>query len=72
MRRDEPNLYSVKCLHMTIVHLVFKTHLDIGFTGYAADVVQTYFHKFIPQAVALAERTRDRGRPFSAGRPARG
>ncbi len=49
---------------MTIVHLVFKTHLDIGFTGYAADVVQTYFHKFIPQAVALAERTRDREQRF--------
>ncbi|MFN8562306.1 MAG: hypothetical protein U0703_11960 [Anaerolineae bacterium] len=46
------------------VHLVFKTHLDIGFTNYAADVVQTYFRKFIPQAVALAERTRDREQRF--------
>lgn len=49
---------------MSTVHLVFKTHLDIGFTNYAADVVQTYFRKFIPQAVALAERTRDREQRF--------
>src|SRR5664279_292102 len=42
----------------TALHLVFKTHLDIGFTDFAAHVVQTYFHKFIPQSVALAQRTR--------------
>ena len=44
---------------MTTVHLLFKTHLDIGFTDYAANVVQTYVEQFIPQALALAERTRD-------------
>ncbi len=44
---------------MTTVHLLFKTHLDIGFTDYAASVVQTYVEQFIPQALALAERTRD-------------
>ncbi len=49
---------------MTTIHLVFKTHLDIGFTNYAADVVQTYFSKFIPQAMALAERTRHREQRF--------
>lgn len=49
---------------MTTVHLVFKTHLDIGFTNYAADVVQTYFDKFIPQAVTLAARTRDSEQRF--------
>lgn len=41
-----------------VVHLIFKTHLDIGFTDYASSVVQTYFQHFIPQAVALAQRTR--------------
>lgn len=40
------------------VHLIFKTHLDIGFTDYAANVVQRYFQQFIPQALALAQRTR--------------
>lgn len=42
-----------------IAHLVFKTHLDIGFTDYAAEVVRTYFEHFIPQALDLAQRTRD-------------
>lgn len=49
---------------MTTLHLVFKTHLDIGFTDYAANVVQTYFKKFIPQAVALAARTRGQAQSF--------
>lgn len=44
---------------MTTVHVVFKTHLDLGFTDYAAKVAETYFQRFIPQALALAERTRD-------------
>ena len=44
---------------MTTVHLLFKTHLDIGFTHYSASVVQTYVEHFIPQALALAERTRE-------------
>ena len=36
------------------VIVVFKTHLDIGFTGYAADVLDTYCKSFIPAAVDLA------------------
>lgn len=49
---------------MTTIHLVFKTHLDIGFTDYAANVVETYFKKFIPEAVALAEQTRHQPHQF--------
>jgi Domain of unknown function (DUF5054)/Glycosyl hydrolases family 38 N-terminal domain len=49
---------------MTTVHLVSKTHLDIGFTDYAANVVQTYYRQFIPQAVALAKRTRESDQRF--------
>jgi hypothetical protein len=40
------------------VHLVLKTHLDIGFTDLAANVVSRYLKHFIPQAVALAKATR--------------
>jgi hypothetical protein len=40
------------------VHLIFKTHLDIGFTDFAANVIQRYFTEFIPAAVQLAEQTR--------------
>lgn len=36
------------------VIVVFKTHLDIGFTGYAKDVLQQYCTNFIPAAVKLA------------------
>jgi hypothetical protein len=37
------------------IHLVFKTHLDIGFTDQAARVRQQYHDQFIPQAIATGE-----------------
>jgi hypothetical protein len=40
------------------IHVVFKTHLDIGFTALAADVVEQYFTCFIPRAIELARQTR--------------
>ena len=40
------------------VHVVFKTHLDIGFTDLAANVVQRYLDTFIPKAIDLAARMR--------------
>lgn len=46
------------------IHLVFKTHLDIGFTDYAANVVRKYHTQFIPQAIALAAQTRESGAHF--------
>jgi hypothetical protein len=36
------------------VIVVFKTHLDVGFTDYAAAVLEKYRHVYIPQAVELA------------------
>lgn len=33
------------------VHLVFKTHLDIGFTDHAEKVRRHYHERFIPQAI---------------------
>lgn len=36
------------------VHVIFKTHLDVGFTDLAADVVDRYMTEFIPDALALA------------------
>ena len=36
------------------VHLVFKTHLDIGFTDYSHRVIDCYLNHFIPKAIALA------------------
>lgn len=40
------------------VHLIFKTHLDIGFTKLAGDVVKTYIEEFIPGALTLSEQLR--------------
>jgi len=34
------------------IHLVFKTHLDIGFTDHASRVRRQYHEQFIPQAIA--------------------
>ncbi|MDF2927032.1 MAG: glycoside hydrolase [Paenibacillaceae bacterium] len=36
------------------VHVVFKTHLDIGFTDLAAQVVDKYMLAYIPKAMDLA------------------
>ncbi len=41
------------------VHLVFKTHLDVGFTDLASQVVKRYFESYIPRALALAKATRE-------------
>ncbi|WP_309385900.1 DUF5054 domain-containing protein [Cerasicoccus frondis] len=41
------------------VGVVFKTHLDIGFTDFAAKVIQRYFDDYIPASLNLAAKTRD-------------
>jgi hypothetical protein len=46
------------------IHLVFKTHLDIGFTDHAGRVRAQYHRQFIPQAIATATH-------FFAENPAR-
>ena len=37
------------------IHLIFKTHLDIGFTDYASEVCRQYHDHFIPMALRTAE-----------------
>jgi hypothetical protein len=43
------------------VHVIFKTHLDIGFTDMARAVTRRYMEHFIPQALSVAEEMRARG-----------
>jgi hypothetical protein len=43
------------------VHLIFKTHLDVGFTNLAANVIKIYMEEFIPGALSLAEHIRNSG-----------
>ena len=44
-----------------VVHLIFKTHLDIGFTDYARNVVWQYFEDFIPRAIETTRTLRQEG-----------
>ncbi|MCC5975848.1 MAG: DUF5054 domain-containing protein [Rubellimicrobium sp.] len=37
-----------------LIHVIFKTHLDIGFTDHAARVRAQYHDRFIPQAIDTA------------------
>ncbi len=46
------------------IHLIFKSHLDVGFTDYAGTVVDQYFSEFIPQAVETARSLRGTETPF--------
>lgn len=44
--------------------LLFKTHLDIGFTDFSANIVKKYIDEYIPRAVALGHELKDTDTPF--------
>lgn len=46
------------------VYLIFKTHLDIGFTDYAGEVVKQYLTEFIPCAIKVGYELKDTDTPF--------
>jgi len=41
------------------IHVIFKTHLDVGFTDFAQRVIDNYFISYIPQAISLARELRE-------------
>ncbi len=43
------------------VHIIFKTHLDVGFTDMPHKVVEEYFNVYIPQAIQTARLLRQAG-----------
>lgn len=43
------------------IHLIFKTHLDVGFTDLAGNVVTNYFEHYIPAAIRLARELHQAG-----------
>ena len=43
---------------ISTVHVIFKTHLDIGYTDFARNVIATYHTRFIPLALAPKEPDR--------------
>jgi hypothetical protein len=55
-----PLLHAAERNTITKVHVVFKTHLDIGFTDMGEQVLQKYLNAFIPRAMKLAETTRQK------------
>jgi hypothetical protein len=46
-----------------MVHVVAKTHLDLGFTALASEVEAQYLDDFFPRAIATAAELRQRGGP---------
>ncbi|HET7572626.1 MAG TPA: DUF5054 domain-containing protein [Gaiellaceae bacterium] len=45
------------------VHLVHKTHLDLGYTDFAANVERLYLERFIPDALRVARKLRETESP---------
>lgn len=41
--------------------VLFKTHLDIGFTDFSENVVNKYMNSFIPSALTVAKELREQG-----------
>lgn len=47
--------------HIEKVFVIFKTHLDIGFTDLSSKVEQRYIDLYIPKAIEVARRLREEG-----------
>ncbi|GIN69585.1 hypothetical protein J14TS2_00600 [Bacillus sp. J14TS2] len=47
--------------NIEVVHVIFKTHLDIGFTDLAETVTNEYIHSYIPKAIKLANNLKQAG-----------
>src|SRR5258706_9263456 len=45
------------------IHLIFKTHLDLGYTELAKNVVTQYLTSYIPNALRTARFLREQGSP---------
>ena len=46
------------------VLVLFKTHLDIGFTDFAGNIVDKYINECIPKAIKVGYELKDTGTPF--------
>ncbi len=46
------------------VLVIFKTHLDIGFTDYSANVIDNYINTFIPNAIKVGYELKDTDTQF--------
>lgn len=46
---------------MKKILVIFKTHLDVGFTDFACEVVKKYNENYIPRAIRVARELAERG-----------
>lgn len=44
------------------IQVIFKTHLDLGFTDYATEILRQYMEEYIPKACDLAEKLNQNGK----------
>lgn len=44
--------------------MIFKTHLDIGFTDFAENVIDNYLNSYIPNAIRVGYELKDTDTPF--------
>ena len=47
--------------HINKLFVIFKTHLDIGFTDFAANIKEKYIKTYIPKALETAKELREAG-----------
>ena len=41
-------------MNINKIIVLFKTHLDIGFTDFSANVTKKYINEFIPNSISVA------------------
>lgn len=46
------------------VLVIFKTHLDIGYTNFASDVILNYLNNYIPNAIKVGYELKGTDTPF--------
>ncbi|XP_033729575.1 uncharacterized protein LOC117318725 [Pecten maximus] len=54
---------SVQSAEIDTVHMIFMTHLDVGYdgvtrTGFINNILNTYFHEYFPRAINLSQQLR--------------
>ena len=46
------------------IFILFKTHLDIGFTDYSKNIIEKYINQYIPNAISIGYELKDSQTPF--------
>lgn len=60
-RRPRAAMRHIDRSAIEVVHVIQSNHLDLGFTGTFTNVVNSYFNRFIPAAIATGKALRASG-----------